>query len=109
MGSEDGATDDTANASKADKGGRAQRTLPLPTDVVGLPRENTGNVGIARRGGEEDTEVTNTDVADIAQKSETWIMLAANMEWPAKKNNSPSKQRPALKRMKGDRICHLSP
>ncbi len=35
--SENGATDDTTNASETNKSGRAKGSLPLTSDVVGLP------------------------------------------------------------------------
>ena len=36
LGPEDGAADDTTDASSADERGGAERTLPLPSDVVRL-------------------------------------------------------------------------
>jgi hypothetical protein len=57
LGAEDSATDDAANAAKANKCRRAEGAFPLPADVVGLPREDTGDVGVAGGGGEEDTKL----------------------------------------------------
>lgn len=63
--------DDSANTSSTHKSRRAQSTLPLASNVVGLPGEYTRDIRIAGRGGEEDTEVANTDILDIAEQWQT--------------------------------------
>lgn len=42
-----------------------------------MPCENTRNIGIAGCGGEEDAEITDTNIVDIAKKTKTWTLLAA--------------------------------
>ena len=71
------ATNDTANTTETNKGGRAEGTLPLPSDVVRLPSENARNVGVGGSGGEEDSKVASTDVFHVSEESDTWASLAS--------------------------------
>jgi hypothetical protein len=75
---EDGATNDAANTAEADEGGRAQCALPLAANVVGLPGEHTGDIGIAGRRGEEDTKVTDTHVLDVSKETEAYENSVSN-------------------------------
>jgi hypothetical protein len=50
----------TANATEANKSRRAEGSLPLPSDVVGLISHASRNVGIRTGCDEENTEITNT-------------------------------------------------
>ena len=59
--SKDETSCNTANAAHTDKRRRAESTLPLSTDVVGLPSENGRDVGVAASGGKEDTKVASTN------------------------------------------------
>lgn len=65
---EDSTSNDSTNATSSDQGRGAECTFPLPTDVVCLPGQNTWYVGVAGRGCEEDSEIANSDVLDIAEK-----------------------------------------
>ena len=69
---EDGAADDTADATEADERGRAESTLPLSSDVVRLPGENAGDVGVGGGGGNEDAEVASADILHVSEESDTW-------------------------------------
>lgn len=66
------AADDAADTTGADEGGRAQGALPLAADIVGLPGQDAGDVGVAGGGREEDAEVADTDVVGEAEEWETW-------------------------------------
>lgn len=64
-------TDDAANTSSAHQSSRAKRTLPLAADVVCLPREDAGDVCVARTCCKEYAKIANSDVFDEAEKSES--------------------------------------
>jgi hypothetical protein len=55
-------SDNTSNTTESNKRGRAKRALPLPTDVVGLIRHDSGDVGIGTDSGKEDAEVARAVV-----------------------------------------------
>lgn len=65
---EDRATNDTTDTSRADQGRGAKRTLPLTSDVVRLPGEDAGNVGVTGCRGNEDAKIANSDIVEIAKK-----------------------------------------
>lgn len=71
----DRAADDASDSSRADECRRAQCSLPLATDVVGLPGEDAGDVGIASGRGNEHAKVTNTNILDIAKEWKTWTIV----------------------------------
>jgi hypothetical protein len=58
LSAEDGASDDATDTSCADEGSGAKSALPLAADVVGLPGEDAGNVGIGCCGSKEYAEVS---------------------------------------------------
>jgi hypothetical protein len=58
LSAEDGASDDTTDTSCTDEGSGAESALPLAADVVGLPGEDAGDVGVGSCGSEEYTEVS---------------------------------------------------
>ena len=64
-------SDDTTDSTETDESGRAESTLPLSTDVVGLVSENGWDIGVGTDGGEENTEVTGTLVLSKTQDWET--------------------------------------
>lgn len=69
--SENSATNNTTNTSSADQGCGAQCSLPLATDVVSLPCQDTRDVGIAGGGGEKYTCVAHADVLGESKHGET--------------------------------------
>lgn len=64
-------SNDTTDSTETDESGRAESTLPLSTDVVGLVSENGWDVGVGTDSGEENSEVTGTLVLSKAQDWET--------------------------------------
>lgn len=129
---EDSAADDAADAACPDEGSGAEGALPLAADVVGLPGEDGGDVGVAGADGEEDAEVADADVGYEAQECETCFNLSVSLtllstlltrrpgaRWKSAGRrrgergrggrNEPRRQSAPLKMMNGDRICHLSP
>lgn len=54
---EDEGTNDTTDTTEADQDGRAESTLPLTTDVVGLVGKSGWDVAVGTGAGEEDTDV----------------------------------------------------
>jgi hypothetical protein len=68
---EDSPANDTTNATKPDKCGRAEGTLPLAADIVGLPGKYARHIGVTCRGREEDAEVPGTDVLDISKEAKS--------------------------------------
>ena len=68
LGAENGASDNTANAAKADQGRRAEGSLPLASDVVGLPCEDCRYIRVTGRDGNEDAEIANGNIFEVAQK-----------------------------------------
>jgi hypothetical protein len=71
LSAEDSATNDTTNTTSPDEGSRAKSTLPLATDVVCLPCENGGDVGVSCGSREEDTGVADTDVVGETDHGKT--------------------------------------
>lgn len=65
---EDSTSNDSANTTSSDQGRGAKCSFPLATDVVCLPGQNTWYVRVAGSGCEEDSEIANSDVLDIAEK-----------------------------------------
>lgn len=65
------ATNDTADTTETDERGRAEGTLPLPSDVVRLPSENARHVGVGGSGGEEDSKVACANVLDVSEEADT--------------------------------------
>ena len=57
--SENRAANNATNATSTDQSSGAEGTLPLATDVVCLVRENTGDIGVASDGGDEDAEIAD--------------------------------------------------
>ena len=74
---EHGATNDTTDATEPHKRGRAEGTLPLPSDVVRLPGENAGDVGVGGSGGKENSKVAHADVFHVSEEPDTWTLLAS--------------------------------
>lgn len=74
--SEHRTTNDTTDTAEADKGGRAECSLPLASDVVGLPCQDAWNVSIAGCDSDKDAEVADANVLDVAEEAETLIMSA---------------------------------
>ena len=70
--SEDRAANNAADTAHADEGCRAQRSLPLSADVVGLVRQDAGHVGVAGDGREEDAEVAHAAAFGEAEEGEAW-------------------------------------
>jgi hypothetical protein len=68
-------SNDAANTTGADKSRRAESSLPLAPDIVGLPSEDTRHVGIARDGCEEDAEISDAIVLSESEKRETFSIL----------------------------------
>lgn len=68
---EDSAAHDATDAAGADQGRRSKSALPLAADVVGLVGEDARHVGVGGRRGEEDAEVTDSDVCAEAEQSQT--------------------------------------
>lgn len=60
-------TNDTSDTAESNKRSRAQRTLPLPTDVVGLVSHDSGDVGVRAYSREEDTKVSRAVVGAEAE------------------------------------------
>jgi hypothetical protein len=71
LSTEDSSTDDTTDSTSSDKGSRAQSALPLATDVVRLPCQDAGDVGVGSSSGEENTEVADTDVVGEPDHGQT--------------------------------------
>lgn len=71
LGAEDSATDYATNTTSTDEGSRAESALPLATDVVGLPCEDSGDVRVGCSSCEEDTGVADSDVAGETDHRET--------------------------------------
>ena len=69
MGSEHQGANDTANASRSHDGCRAECTLPLTQDVVGLVGQGEGDVGEGRADNEEGTKVP--DAARFGESEDT--------------------------------------
>jgi hypothetical protein len=61
LSAENSATDDSTNTTSTNESSRAESTLPLTADVVSLPCEDAGNIGVGRSSSEEDTEVAEDD------------------------------------------------
>jgi len=61
--------DDTTNTAEADESGRAKSALPLSSNVVCLPGESAGHVGVGSSCSKEDTEIAD---ADVLGKPEEW-------------------------------------
>lgn len=59
---EDQGTSNTAESTKADQRGGAERPLPLPANVGGLVRHGGGHVGVGAGGDEEDAKVPDGGV-----------------------------------------------
>ena len=76
MLSEDRAANDAADAAKADQSGRTKSSLPLPSDVVGLPGKNAGNIGVASSDCKEYAKVSNANVVGVAKKGDSYPLLA---------------------------------
>lgn len=60
----------TANTSSANESSRGECALPLTADVVGLPGEDSRDVGVAASGGEENAKVTSTNSLREAKAAE---------------------------------------
>jgi hypothetical protein len=57
--SENSRPNDASDATSTDEGSRSESTLPLSTDVVGLPGENSRDIGVAASGGKENAKVAD--------------------------------------------------
>lgn len=69
---ENSSSDNATDTSGTDKSRRAQSSLPLASDVVGLPGENSWHIGVTGGDGDKDTKVANCDVVKIPKKGKTW-------------------------------------
>jgi hypothetical protein len=58
LSAENCASDDPTDSTSTDECGGAERALPLPANVVRLPCEDAGNVGVRGSSSQEDAEVT---------------------------------------------------
>lgn len=59
--SENSRPNDASDAASTNEGSRGESTLPLSTDVVGLPGEYGRNIGVAASGGKENSKVADSD------------------------------------------------
>jgi hypothetical protein len=62
LGSKNGATDYTSNATEADQGSGAERTLPLAPYIVCLVGQNGWDICICAYGSKEYAEITDAVV-----------------------------------------------
>ena len=72
---ENSGTDNAANTDSTDQSSRAESSLPLATDVVRLPCENTRHVGVAGDGCEEDAEIADAVVLGEPEKRKTFRIV----------------------------------
>lgn len=71
LSAEYSATDDATDTASADESGGAESTLPLAADVVRLPCQDGGDVGVGGGRGEENASVADADAAGEADHGET--------------------------------------
>lgn len=74
--SENRAANNAADAAKADQSGRTKSSLPLASDVVGLPGKNAGDVRVTSSDCKEYAKVSNANVVGVAKKSDSYPLLA---------------------------------
>ena len=104
---EDSRTDDATNTTSTDQSRRAERSFPLPSDVVRLPRENTWHVGVAGDCCKKDAKISYAVVLGETEKWQTYETSdGAGVKFA---EYSPMREITPFAIMNGDRMWYLSP